>query len=239
MPKTPLFLLAAVLACKAQEFDAAAVKINRSGRMQSYSSRAGGRVVFENSPLREFIAFAYGIGEGQDYALSGPAWLDSERYDLEATTTPGLPRTQIMLMVRSLLADRFRLRLHRERKGLNVYTLVVARGGPKLKASSAVEDSFSWGSGRVACKALSMSEFASRLSGRVFKLDVPVLDETGVNGRFDFTLEWTPDDARPDTAAAASLFTAIQEQLGLRLTRAKRPVDIWVVDRAERIPVGN
>jgi uncharacterized protein (TIGR03435 family) len=144
-----------------------------------------------------------------------------------------------MLMVRALLSERFRLKIHRETRETNVYVLLVARGGPKLTRSSAAEDSFTFGPGRVSGKALSMGGLANRLSGRVFKLGVPVIDSTVVTGNFDFTLEWRPDDVRADDAAAPSLFTAIQEQLGLKLERAKRPVEIWVVDYAERIPVAS
>jgi uncharacterized protein (TIGR03435 family) len=231
--------VALLSAAVAQEFEVASVKINTSGRQQSSLSRSHGQVTFENVSLRECIAFGYDIGEGQDYALQGPVWLDSVRFDVSAKTSPEASREQITRMVRALLAERFRLKIHRETRELNVYVLLVARGGPKLSPASDKEDSFSFGPGRVSGKALSMVGLANRLSGRVFKLGVPVIDSTGLTGTFDFTLAWRPDDVRADDSAAASLFTAIQEQLGLKLQRARRPVEIWVVDYAERIPVPN
>lgn len=223
----------------AQEFDVASVKINRSGRQQSSLMRSGGQIVLENVSLRECIAFAYGVGEGQDYALTGPAWLAAERFDISAKVSPDIPRDQMLLMIRALLAERFGLKLHRESREMTVYSMVVTRGGPKLKPVSATGNSFSHGPGHVSGRALSMSDLADRLSGPVFKLGLPVLNSTGLSGTFDFTLDWTPDDARVDDASKPSIFTAIQEQLGLKLERSKGMVQVWVVDHAERVPVGN
>jgi uncharacterized protein (TIGR03435 family) len=223
----------------AQQFDAASVKANKSGRNESSIGRAGGQVVFENVPLRECIGFAYGIVD-QDYAISGPAWLNSERYDIVAKAPADTPRERVLLMLQALLAERFKLELHRESKELRVYALVVAKGGPRLQPASGVEGSFNFRSGHILGRALSMSELANRLAGPVFKLGIPVVDSTGLTGTFDFTLDWAPDDAPVEnTAVRPSLFTAIQEQLGLKLEPSKSAVSVWVVDHAERTPVKN
>jgi uncharacterized protein (TIGR03435 family) len=223
----------------AQEFDVASVRTNQSGLNQSSISRSGGRIIFNNVPLRECIEFAYGIGVDQDYALSGPAWLNSERFDIVAKASPDTPREQILSMLRALLGERFRLELHRESKMLRVYALVAAHGGPRLKRASGVEGSFTFRSGHIFGQALSLSEFANRLSGPAFKLGVPVVNSTGLAGTFDFTLDWSPDDIPVDDATGPSIFTAIQEQLGLKLEPSKSPVEVWVVDHAEKVPVEN
>jgi uncharacterized protein (TIGR03435 family) len=223
----------------AQEFDVASVKANKSGLNQSSISRPGGQIIFENVPLRECIGFAYGIGADQDYALSGPAWLNSEKYDIVAKVPPNIPREQVLLMLRTLLGERFRLELHHESKELRGYALVAARGGPKLKRSSGAEGNFTFRSGHIVGNALSMSEFANRLSGPVFKLGTPVVNSTGLTGTFDFALDWEPDDTPGDHTAGPSLFMAIQEQLGLKLEPSKSRVEVLVVDHAERVPIEN
>lgn len=223
----------------AQEFDVASVKANKSGLYQSSISRPGGQVVFENVPLRECIGFAYGIGVDQEYALSGPAWLNSDRYDIVAKVAPNTPRDQVLVILRTLLRERFKLEIHRESRELRVYALTAARGGPRLKKASGSEGNFTFRSGHIIGSALSMSELANRLSGPVFKLGRPVVNSTGLPGTFDFTLDWTPDDTSVDGAAGPSLFTAIQEQLGLKLEPSKSLVEVLVVDHVERVPIEN
>jgi uncharacterized protein (TIGR03435 family) len=237
-------LVLAQSAVTAQEFDVASVKANKSGLFQSSIRRTGGQIVFDNVPLRECIYFAYGIGVDQDYALSGPAWLNVARYDIVAKAPPDTPREQVQSMLRKLLAESFKLRLHRKSSERRVYALVVAHGGHRLKRTSDAEGSFNFRSGHIVSRGFSMSEFANRLSGPVFKLGVPVQDSTGLTGTFDFTLDWAPDDqpagdAVYKDAAGASLFTAIQEQLGLKLESRKSLVEVWVVDRVEKLPLQN
>jgi uncharacterized protein (TIGR03435 family) len=142
-------------------------------------------------------------------------------------------------MLRTLLADRFKLKVHRESRLVRVYELVVAPGGSKMKAASGVRSNFTFETGHVAASELSMAEFADRLGGPVFQLGIPVIDSTGLMGTFDFALNWLPDDAAVEANAKPSLFTAIQEQLGLKLKTTKSMIDIWVVDRAERLAVEN
>jgi uncharacterized protein (TIGR03435 family) len=221
----------------AQEFDVASVKANKSGSFASSSERSGGQFTLRNASLRECIELAYGVLD-KHYALSGPAWLDSDRYDIVAKASAATPRAQL-LMLRRLLADRFNLKVHRERRQVRVYALVVARGGPKMKAASDVRSNFTFGAGHVAASELSMAEFADRLSGPVFQLGIPVIDSTGLPGTFDFTLDWSSGDMAVEAIAKPSLFTGLEEQLGLKLRPTKSMIDIWVVDHAERTALEN
>lgn len=222
----------------AQDFDVASVRVNKSGLFASSSERSGGQLTLRNASLRECIELAYGILD-KHYALSAPAWLESDRYDIVARASDATPRAELLMMLRRLLAVRFNLKLHQERRVFRVYTLVVARGGPKMKAASGVRSNFTHGAGHIAASELSMSEFADRLGGPVFQLAIPVIDSTGLSGTFDFTLDWSSSDAPVEGIARPSLFTALDEQLGLKLRAAKKTIDIWVVDHAERVPVEN
>jgi uncharacterized protein (TIGR03435 family) len=216
-------------------FDVASVKPNRTGANGGALTRSGGRIVFDNVSLRECIAFAYNIATGRDYELSGPDWLDSEKFDVTATFPPETSRDRVRKMLQTLLADRFRLKTHRESRTLKAYALVAGKQEPRLKPSiTAGDGAFIFGEGHVTARALSMSDLADRLSGAVFKLERPVMDMTGIQGAYDFTLEWAPDGV-----SGASIFTALQEQLGLKLEVRETTVEILVVDRADKIPSAN
>jgi uncharacterized protein (TIGR03435 family) len=236
--RTSLTLLVSIAAF-AQTFEVASVKPNKSGRNPGSTSRSGGQVVFENTSLRECIAIAYGISVDRDYALSGPAWIGSERYDIVAKTPAETPRPQVLLMLQALLADRFQLRLHRETKELRVYILKVAGTGAKLKAVPGPEDSFTFGPGHISVRAQSMDELANKLSRPMFGLGVPVMNSTGLQGVFNFTLDWTPESVQPDAGPGPSIFTALQEQLGLKLEASKSHLEVLVIDHVERIPTEN
>jgi uncharacterized protein (TIGR03435 family) len=141
-------------------------------------------------------------------------------------------------MLQTMLVERFKLQTHTENKNLDSYALVVAKRGPKLHAVSTASDgAFIWGDGQLTARAISMAALADRLSGPVFKLGRPVVDMTRIEGTYDFILNWAPDDA-PDYAPAA-LFTALEEQLGLKLEARKLGYKILVVDHAEKAPLEN
>lgn len=233
-----VLLALAISALQAQSFEVASVKRNTSGRNPGSTGRSGGQLAFENTSLRECIAIAYGISPDRDYALTGPAWIGSERYDIVAKLPAETPREQVLRMLQGLLTERFHLRLHRESQDRRVYLLTVARTAPALKAVSAGDADFTFGAGHISCKAISIAEFADKLSRPMFGIGAPVIDSTGLQGAFDFTLDWTPDNASPD-AAGSSLFPALQEQLGLKLVPSKRRVEVLVVDHADRIPTEN
>jgi uncharacterized protein (TIGR03435 family) len=237
--RTSLVTLIVSVTVAAQTFEVASVKPNKSGRMAGSTSRSGGQLVFENTSLRECIAIAYGVAVDREYALSGPAWLGSERYDIVAKVPAEIPREQVLRMLQALLADRFQLRLHRERRDLRVYSLTIARTGTKLKAVPVGEGSFTFGPGRISGKAQSMTELADKLSRPYFGLGAPVMDSTGLDGAFDFTLDWTPDNVQADATPGPSIFAALQEQLGLKLEASKSRVEVLVIDRVERVPTEN
>jgi uncharacterized protein (TIGR03435 family) len=145
-------------------------------------------------------------------------------------------------MMQSLLAERFKLAIHRESKELPVFALVAAKGGSKLKPAGdpkADDGDFTWGRGRIRGMAVTLPEIAEMLSG---DLKRTVLDRTGIAGRYDFTLEYAPEIIEPavnpneKTADpnGPSIFTALQEQLGLRLEASKGPVQILVIDHVEK-----
>jgi uncharacterized protein (TIGR03435 family) len=221
-------------------FEVASVRPNPSGRNGGSISRSGGRIILENISLRECIAFAYGIPEGRDYELSGPGWLDAEKFDISATFPVERSREQVREMMRVLLVERFALKTHTERRKLASYVLVVGKRGAKLQSqSSAADGAFIFGEDHLTARAISMSSLADRLSGPVFNLGRPVVDGTGIEGVYDFTLNWTPDDAPADGRSRGSIFTAVQDQLGLRLEAEEAVFTILVVDYAEKVPVAN
>jgi uncharacterized protein (TIGR03435 family) len=219
-------------------FDVVSVKPNRSGENPSSISRSDGRITFDNVSLRELISFANRISDGRDYELVGPAWLDSEKFNVAATFPPETSRDLIRQMSQGFLVERFGLKTHRENKSINAYALVVDKRGPKLTSSSTADGVFTFREGHITARGFSMSSFADRLSGPVFKLDRPVIDMTAIKGIYDFELEWAPDNTSSGHSGA-SIFTAIQEQLGLRLETRTTSVSILVVDRVNRIPSSN
>jgi uncharacterized protein (TIGR03435 family) len=218
-------------------FEAASVKPappDRSSVMY-YRTPPGGRVSVSNATLKLLIQNVYRV---RDFQVSGgPSWVATEGWDIEATpgsnaATP-ITAEQRDEMFKTLLADRFHLVLHRETRELPVFDLVVAKGGSKLRPSGDEPGYGMTNTGSITFKKTTVSIFATVLSG---VLGRKVIDKTGLEGNFDVDLHWTPDelaDAHPDDAGP-SVFTAIQEQLGLRLESSKGPVEVLVIDRAEK-----
>ncbi len=189
-----------------------------------------GKLTYANVSLKEAIGQAYKV---QQYQISGPDWLETDRFDIVAKFPPYTETEQVRLMLQALLADRFKLTLHRETKELPVYALTVARNGPKFgksETASGITTNSSRTQWHVVAKG-SMERFAEFLTSEAGRL---VLDKTGLPGSYEITLDWAPDgDALP------SLFTALQEQLGLKLVSTKGPVETIVVDHADRTPAEN
>jgi len=209
-----------------------------------------GRVTFSNVTLKNVMTRAYGV---KPHQISGPDWLDSARYDVVATIPAGAPRDQIPMMLQTLLTDRFKLAVHREQKVMPAYALVAGKNGPKLHEADAEAGlRISMGpKGRQLNGKVSLARLADALSNWV---DRPVLDMTGIKGIYDIDLEWTPDEGQPGAPSLApggeagrpevggdgpSIFTAVQEKLGLKLEGRKSPAEIIVVDHAERAPTEN
>jgi uncharacterized protein (TIGR03435 family) len=182
------------------------------------------------------IKWSYGV---QDSQIAGPAWLDSVHFDILAKADRPVGAGQLRLMMQTLLADRFQLAFHREKKELRAYALLVAKGGHKLQNADPAGAPFRENSatGTIA-RATTIQEFADFISG---PLRTPVVDMTGLKGRYDFTLDFTsylPTDphARPDVGEI--LIPALQGELGLKLESRKMPVEVMIVDRVEK-PSGN
>ena len=201
-----------------------------------------------HTSLSDLITFAYGVHARQ--ITGGPAWIETEKYDLAAKPDgEGQPNDkQWKMMLQKLLADRFQLAFHRDKKELAVYAIVIAKNGPKLAKSegdpNGLPGLFFRGLGVLPARNATIADFAGTMQSAV--LDRPVVDQTGLPGRYDFTLTWTPDEFQfgglgikvpppADNAdAPPDLFTAIQQQLGLKLESTKTPAEILVIDRAER-----
>jgi uncharacterized protein (TIGR03435 family) len=271
------------------------------------------RIRFQSATLKSLLIYAYGV---QAYQVSGPAFLDTERYDIEGRIAPDTSKHQVTVMLQNLLADRFKLKLHHSTKDLPMYSILIAKAGPKLKVSAAVEpqeqqqentppsgppqmpgrgamtfdsDGFPifpgggmpGGPGRGGRGGLGMmmapgnrarimgtqstvADLAAQLSDMLSR---PVTDATGLTPKYDITLTFSteglnitmggrggpggpggggpgggpdgPEGMQPQGDPPPDLFTAIQSQLGLRLEAKKGPVDLLVIDHAERAPTEN
>jgi uncharacterized protein (TIGR03435 family) len=243
----------AAFACVAlgQEFEVVSVKPNKSLDNSSHTHSDQGRLTTENVSLRNLIVMAYGM---KDFQVEGPDWLSSERFDIAAKFPEALSKdkekysAELHAMMQQMLLDRFRLAVHRDRKTFAVYGLMVGKSGIKFKE---VPDGGSHNSNsnnnHYTGTCVSMATFADFLSRRV---DLPVLDMTGLTGFYDLTLDWVPEPrqsgeskgAAPlvaDSPSGPTLLDAVQGLLGLKLETRKAPIEILIVDHAERVPTEN
>jgi uncharacterized protein (TIGR03435 family) len=196
-----------------------------------------GRLTCTNVTIKKLMARAYGV---RDYQIGGPDWTGSELYNIEARMPTDTTSEDLLAMVQQLLADRFKLTFHTEQREMPVYELVVGKTGSKLKSVEFGRGSSSMSPGKLEATAIPLRNFVETLSRL---LNRPVLDKTGMTGVFDFVLEWSPEgrstDGAGDLPVGPSLFTAIPEQLGLKLESRKAPIEILVIDRAEKVPTIN
>jgi uncharacterized protein (TIGR03435 family) len=238
---------------KFDAFDVATIKPADTDAKGRYLIMQGtNRFIGKDYSLKLLIAAAYGLNPRT--ISGGPGWVESDHYDIVAVT-PGDVRPSYdeqMTMLRSLLTERFKLTFHREKKDFSIYQLEVAKSGPKLKASTAApDDPATVGPGVVypnrivlPARNAAISNFTMLLQRAI--LDRPVVDKTGLTGRYDFDLEWAPDETQfggdvPSASAAAPsvpLFIAVEQQLGLKLVATRGPVDALVVDSVEK-PTAN
>lgn len=187
-----------------------------------------------NITMRILISTAYGIDS--DYITSKQDWIDSERYDVTAKAEggQGISSEQLKPMLQQLLAERFKLTVHRETKTMAGYLLVVAKGGPKLQPTKGAPARPAILKGALRADNISVDVLAGMLRRPLGK---PVANQTGLTGNFDVTFDFAPEGA--EDSALPSIFTAIQEQLGLKLVPQKVPVETLVIDHAERVPIQN
>jgi uncharacterized protein (TIGR03435 family) len=234
-------------ASSAPQFDVAAIHpYQPEPHERSHIVSENGRFTTVNVDLKAIIQWAYDLPQSR--IVGGPSWLGSARWDVEATAEnaldtqkdydPAAARAQKRQMVQALLADRFHIAVHEETRDLPIYNLVVARGGAKFLESQA--DGTTVDRSRSSIRIEGGDDTVSLLAEALAEtLGRVVIDKTGITGRYKLALAWTPDDtvAPPSSSAppdaGPSIFTALQEQLGLRLEPAKGPVRVLVIDHAE------
>jgi uncharacterized protein (TIGR03435 family) len=226
------FAFAGVLA--AQSFDVVSLRHNTMDSHGSSERTNPGHVVAENITPSSMMQQAFGVRASQ--IEGAPGWIETDRYDLNATTgtTKDLNDIELQPYWESMLETRFHMKYHRASKEMQVYSLTVAKGGPKLPRNTGGGDTSTHLSQSAHHAALtsthiSMPSFATLLGKR---LDRTVIDKTGLTGVYDVKLEWSPD-LSTDTGFA-SIFTALQDQLGLKLESGKGPVEIIVIDKFEK-----
>ncbi|HVV47173.1 MAG TPA: TIGR03435 family protein [Bryobacteraceae bacterium] len=226
-----VFCAVALLAQKPAAFEVTSVKVNRSGASQSRGVNISGpRIMGKNLPLRTLIQQAYGV---LDFQIDGgPKWIDSERFDIQASTgrSTAIQLSELGPLLQELLADRFHLVTHRETKERQRYVLLVDKEGLKLQATRGTPaQSMSVANRKMIGEGVTMGALAYRIAVQPMFAGRTVVNKTGLSGFYDFTLEW---EAGED--AEASLLRALREQLGLRLSSEKGPVEVLVIDRAEQ-----
>ena len=255
----PLAVLLATTATKAQlpiTFDVASVKQNASGDLRRSTAMRGRTFTATNVSVRQLILVAYDLPSEPHRLIGGPEWIGTDRFDVVASTPETAKPSDSRLMIRSLLADRFRLAVHTEVREMPIFALTLARGdgrvGPQLRPSAPVDcaavaaarrgggaapavgddppcTSFV-DDGVMRGHARTMATLATMLQRPVERA---VIDRTGLGGNFDFELKFAPEGS----AAAndvPSIYTALQEQLGLKLESTRGPVDVYVIDRIDR-----
>jgi len=230
-------------------FEVATIKPSKPEEGFSITVNRSGMLSTSNTSLSDLLKFAYDLHLKQ--ISGGPAWLETDKFTITAKPdVAGLPSmAQLKMMMQKLLAERFQLTFHREKKDLSVYAITVAKTGAKLAKSEGDPKGLpgfgGGGRGSFMARNASMEELASVLQAGMLvnNLDKPVVDQTGLAGKYDFSLKWTPDAAMAagagtappaDADAPPDLFTAFIQQLGLRLESAKAPVDVIVIDKVEK-----
>jgi uncharacterized protein (TIGR03435 family) len=225
-------------------FEAASVKPHRDTGVRNRARIIEpGRISCLDITLRELILRAYNL---KPYQISGPEWIQNDRYDVAATAGKAVGVQQVKLMLRLLLAERFHLVFHRETRELPVFALVVAKGGPKFKEPGDGGDDTvtADGAGGMFFRNFSMEILADWLS--LPTLGRPVIDRTGLSGAFSFHANLFGVENGDDTKTTMLGFDAVDtlratlpEQLGLKLESQKAPIEILLIDRADRVPTAN
>ncbi len=229
---TKILLFAAML-LQAASFDVASVKpSSEPNGSNSGISTDDSLLRASNVTLTRLIMGAYAVQEGQ--IIGGPKWINELRYDVTARTASHAGDAEMMQMLQPVLAERFQLAFHRETRTFSGYALTVAKGGIKATVATGNGSSTHGTRGHIEATGCPMWRLAVRLSSQLG--GAPVVDQTGLTALYDFKLEWTPEELlakTSDPSAPPSLFTALQEQLGLKLEARKLPTEVLVIDRAE------
>jgi uncharacterized protein (TIGR03435 family) len=230
------------LAASLSPYDVVSVKINHSGEQSWNINAHDGRLIIHNVPLKSILEFTYDIHQDLIFGITGP--VADANFDIEAkvvppegATPPKLTDRQLTAMIIPLLADRFHLKAHLQTRILPVYDLVVAKSGLKIKLDQTARTGGGWNlNGQntevvLSGKSDTLSDLASAIADAVGR---KIIDKTGLTGSADITLKWTDDvDAQQGGPNVISIFTALEEQLGLKLRSSKGPVDTLVIDHVE------
>lgn len=224
-------------------FEVAAIKPSDPNDDNDGFHLNGRHISIKDQTVMSLICFAYAVNETQ--IIDAPKWFDEQHWDIDGVSdVEGEPSLhQYQRMVEKVLAARFGLQMHHDKRELSGYTLTVAKGGPKLEKSKSDPDAGVDQTGSGSGSQRSMKFTNSSMSDFTLSLQViagrPVRNQTNLLGRYDFILLWTPNELRAtDASAPPGLFTAIQEELGLKLDASREPTDVLVIDRAER-PAAN
>jgi uncharacterized protein (TIGR03435 family) len=218
---------------------------------------ANHNVTFVQTTLRDLIMLAYGVGAPQ---IQGPNFLyvrpddPGDRFDITAKVPADATREQVPLMLRALLAERFHLGLHRETKTLQIFALEVAKGGPNMKVMKESPEgatgearctrSFAEREGATfaaVCSRMTSADIAQQLQALApgYFRDGPVVDLTGLNGLYDFKIEWINRGQADNGSPGPTMFNAVEVQLGLKLERRRQPMETLVIDKLDRTPTEN
>jgi uncharacterized protein (TIGR03435 family) len=234
-----LSLAASAQSTQVPSFEVASVRPAAPAQNGGRASASGDRVSYINTTLANLLYRAYRV---QFYQIDGPPWIRTERYDVIAKAPDNTPKDQIPLMLQALLADRFKLKVHRETRELQVYALIFVKESPKLEKleSDAIGGVDLAADGRRRFLRTSMEQlvlYLTSMSGR------PVLDRTNLAGAYNFPLDLSMEEAGGINASASaiqrpSIFTSVQE-LGLKLESRKAPVEMIVVDGGVKTPTEN
>lgn len=240
---TALVFVIGVYGQQAKLIEVASIKPSRNNMADSNLDSVRGRLTATNITVKELIRLAYGV---KDYQIAqSPNWIDGERFDIAVKSVSG-ERGDLddeKSLVRELLADRFRLTTHHEAKEMPVYLLIVAKDGPTLKAHNDAGTKARGGCGRLVGRRVTADAIATILSRQV---EHQVLNRTGLSGEYDFQLDFTPDSgpcraagdsqggSPAEPSGLPSIYTAVQQQLGLKLQSSRGPVELLVIDRVER-----
>ena len=229
-------------------FEVATIKPSKPDDQRKAFIVRGNEFHIINQPLTQIISFAFDVQAKQVIGL--PDWAESDKFDIDGKPDGvGAPNgKQWKTMIQKLLADRFALKFHKDKRELSVYVLSVSKTGEKMtkndSAPNGLPGLFFQGLGKLNVRNALISDFTGLMQSAV--LDRPVVDQTGLTGRFDFSLNWTPDDSQfggmgakvpPPTDSAdalPNLYTAIQEQIGLKLEATRAPADVMVIDHVEK-----
>jgi uncharacterized protein (TIGR03435 family) len=232
-----IFFPVAVAAIGQVSFDVASVKLNTSGDRSSFTRRGEDSLALQNWPLRDIVLKAYNL---KNYALTAPNWLASRNFDINAKGAGKVTESELRQMLQSLLVERFHIKVHAESKEHDAFVLLPARGG--IKFNPVPHDGGTFGVDvsrypdrtKVVCRHCTMDNLANVVADQV---NGAVIDQSGLSGEYSLTLEWSPNQNATDPGP--SIFTALNEQLGLRLEARRMPVPILVVDSISQVPTDN